>query len=69
MTEDTSTTSKVCPECGISLSGLDVSAHSLTHWPAFLDPAKSDKEARKYQLMLANGGVTKAKYQELHKED
>lgn len=59
---------KVCPECGISLVGVDYLAHAYTHWPEYLDPAKSSKEARKRQALLYGGGVSKAKYDEMRKE-
>ena len=66
MADNVPTTSKVCPECGISLDGIDKAAHSLTHWPEYLDPAKSGKDARKRQAMLLNGGVSKADFMRLH---
>ena len=62
MTEQTIKVSKVCPECGISLEGVDYHAHSLMHWPDYLDPAKSSKEARKRKALLDAGGVTKGEY-------
>ncbi len=68
MVTNVSTTSKVCPECGVSLEGLDNAAHSLSHWPEFLDPAVSGKEARKRQAQLLNGGVSKAEFDKTHQE-
>lgn len=61
-------TVKVCPECGISLSGLNISAHALTHWPEYLNPATSSKLARKRQALTLAGGVTAAQYEADHKE-
>ncbi len=58
----------VCPECGVELKGLDIEGHSLTHWPEYLDPAKSSKEARKRQAALLKGGVTKDQYLKDHTE-
>ncbi len=55
-------TDKYCPECGINLKGIDTHAHSLEHWPDYLDPAKSSKEARKRKALLDAGGVTKGEY-------
>lgn len=48
----------VCPECGVPLDGIDLRAHSLTHWPEYLDPARSSKKARVRQERLSMGGVT-----------
>lgn len=62
------TASKVCPECGVSLEGLDVYGHSLTHYPEYLDPAKSGKEAHKRQALLLAGGVTVEEFNKLHSE-
>lgn len=61
-------TGKVCPECGVSLDDLDVVGHSLTHYPEYLDPAKSGKDARNRQQLLLKGGVTVDEYNKLHKE-
>lgn len=68
MADNVVTTDKVCPECGVSLEGLDIAAHSLSHWPEYLAPATSGKEARQRQAMLLKGGVSKAKFIELHQE-
>ena len=53
---------KVCPECGVSLADKDPIGHALTHFPNFLDPAKSSIKARKHQELIINGGVTVAEY-------
>ena len=58
----------VCPECGISLVGIDPIGHSLVHFPEYLDPAKSSKKARKHQELILKGGVTQAEYEKA-KED
>ena len=52
----------VCPECGISLEGIDLVGHALVHFPEYLDPAKSSKKARNHQTLLLKGGVTVADY-------
>lgn len=59
---------KVCPECGRDLAGLDVEGHSLTHFPEYLDPAKSSREARRRQQLLLKGGVTREEYQKMKAE-
>lgn len=59
---------KVCPECGISLEGLNAKAHSFTHWPEYLDPARSSNLARVRQKQCNEGGVTPAEYTAAHKE-
>ncbi len=59
------TVDKVCPECGVSLKALDIYAHSLVHYPDYLDPAKSSKEAKKRKELLLNGGVTVKEYNTL----
>lgn len=59
---------KVCPECGRDLAGLDLEGHSLTHYPEYLDPAKSGKLAQKRQKALLAGGVTQAQFDADHKE-
>jgi hypothetical protein len=56
---------KYCPVCGVVLTKLDVEAHARRHFPAYLDPAKSSKEARKRQALLLKGGVTMAEYKAL----
>lgn len=60
---------KVCPECGISLEGVDYHAHSLSHWPDYLDPAKSSKEARKRKGLLDAGGITPSEYAKLREAE
>lgn len=57
---------KVCPECGIDFESIDPIAHSLSHWPEFLDPAKSSAEARKRQKLTIAGGVSEKEYQKIH---
>ena len=57
---------KVCPECGISFESVDPLAHSLSHWPEYLDPAKSSAEARKRQKMTNAGGISPAEYKKIH---
>lgn len=59
---------KVCPECGVDMSKLDPYAHSLVHYPDYLDPAKSSKESRKRQAQIQAGGVTVEVYKKLHEE-
>ena len=63
---DAEKVTKVCPECGIDLSGIDHIAHALEHWPEYLDPAKSSTEARSRQKLAMSGGVTPAVYAKLH---
>ncbi len=58
----------VCPECGVDMSNLDPEGHALVHYPDYLDPAKTSKEARKYQKLILSGGVSQGQYQSLHKE-
>ncbi len=58
--------SKVCPECGADMTHLDPEGHSLTHWPDYLDPAKSSKEARRRQALTLKGGVTQAEFDKIH---
>lgn len=58
----TKPTGLVCPECGMSMDGLDFHAHSLTHWPEYLDPARSSKKAIANQKATLSGGVTIAQY-------
>lgn len=59
----------VCPECGVSMAGLDYHAHALTHFPEYLDPVKSSKLAIKRQKAILAGGVTQAEYEKAHKEE
>lgn len=67
-TNITKGTDKVCPECGVSLDGLNPVAHSLTHWNEYLDPAKSSKLARQRQALCNAGGVPYSQYVDDHKE-
>jgi len=43
---------KVCPECGIDLTGLDPKAHALDHWPEDIMDVPGYEEARKRQKIL-----------------
>lgn len=61
-------TDLVCPECGIVLKGRDLVGHALSHFPEYLDPAKSHPIARKRQLQILKGGVSKAEYDKSHEE-
>lgn len=58
----------VCPECGADMSKLDPNGHSLTHWPSFLDPARSSVEARKRQEQTLAGGIPASEFRLLEKE-
>jgi len=58
----------VCPECGRSMEGLDPEGHALSHFPVYLDPAKSSKLAAKIQKLIQKGGVTPQEYIKLHEE-
>lgn len=62
-------TDRVCPECGVVLKGLNIVAHSLTHFPEYLDPAKSSKLARERQKKLLAGGITRAEYKKSQEVD
>lgn len=57
---------KVCPECGVDMTGLDPMGHSLSHYPDYLDPARSSKESRKRQAQIQAGGVSLEVYQKEH---
>ncbi len=61
-------TFKVCPECGKPLVNTKLEAHALTHYPAYLDPAKSGKLAIKRQALILSGGVTPEAYKKDHEE-
>lgn len=52
-----SDTGLVCPECGVSMDGVDPAGHSLSHYPDYLDPSKSSKLAIKRQKLIQAGGV------------
>lgn len=56
---------RVCPECGRDLTGVNPRAHSLEHYPEYLDPARSSKEARKMQALINAGGVTIDEYEKM----
>lgn len=60
--------SKVCPECGVELEKYNLVGHALSHFPEYLDPAKSSPVARKRQKAILEGGVTKAQYLKEHEE-
>lgn len=59
---------KVCPECGKDMSKLDAEGHSLSHFPDYLDPAKSSKLSIKRQKQIQSGGVSPAEYSKAHAE-
>jgi hypothetical protein len=59
----------VCPECGVSMSDKDPYAHSLTHYPEHLEPAKASKKAILYQSLILGGGVTLNDYNAAHKTE
>lgn len=60
---------KVCPECGVILKDRNLAGHALSHFPEYLDPAKSTPLARKRQKLILEGGVTKAQYEKEHGEE
>lgn len=62
-------TKLVCPECGKAMTGLDPYGHALSHFPEYLDPAKSSKLAIKRQKQILAGGVTLEVYQTEHTEE
>lgn len=55
----------VCPECGAPMAGLDPVAHALSHYPEYLDPAKSGKEAKRNQALIRAGGVPLSAYENM----
>jgi len=48
---------KKCPECGIDLTGIDLKAHALYHWPESIPDIPEYQEARKRQKQLLEGGI------------
>lgn len=62
-------TKLVCPECGADMSKLDPYGHALSHFPEYLDPAKSSKLAIKRQKLILAGGVPVTVYDSEHKEE
>lgn len=54
--------SLVCPECGVDMNNLDPEGHSLSHYPEYLDPAKTSVTARNHQRLILAGGVPKSAY-------
>jgi hypothetical protein len=58
----------VCPECGVVMDDIDPIAHALTHWPDYLDPAKSSKLAKERQAKTRKGGVSEVEYKKEHVE-
>jgi hypothetical protein len=41
-----------CPECGISLDGIDIAAHASNHWPPYIDPNHLSREAKQRQRAM-----------------
>ncbi len=62
-------TTKVCPECGVSLASLSLEGHALSHYPDYLDPAKSGKLAKIRQKLILSGGVTPEQFKKEHTEE
>ncbi len=58
---------KVCPECGKDMLVLDPVGHSLSHYPEYLDPARSSAKARERQKQILAGGVPQTVYIAEHK--
>lgn len=57
-----------CPECGISLEGIDIAAHAEQHWPEYARGAQHyrvNKEAQRRYAAL----VKAASRQKLPKPD
>ncbi len=45
-------TKGLCPECGVSLTGLGVLAHRATHWPDFIKPdGQNDEAIARHRMM------------------
>lgn len=59
----------VCPECGAVMSRLDPEGHALSHFPEYLDPAKSSPEARKRRTAILAGGVSPEVYAKIHESE
>lgn len=53
---------KVCPECGASMHGLDPHGHRLYHFPGYLEPSRTDATALKRAEQIERGGVTVDEY-------
>lgn len=53
---------KVCPECGIELSGVDIPKHVLGHWPAYLPQVAYSRLAQARKDQLIGGGVAAPDY-------
>lgn len=46
-----------CPECGISLEGIDINAHAAAHWPDYVDDRHHSPEARKRRAAMLKAGA------------
>ncbi len=57
--------SLVCPECGRDMAGLNPVGHALTHYPDYLDPARSSRKARAIKAKIESGGVTPEEFAKL----
>ena len=45
--------SKICPECGMDLSNIDIDAHARRHWGEVApSPRKFKEAARRYKALM-----------------
>ena len=55
----------ICPECGVDMADRDPIGHRLSHFPAFMDPARTTQTARDIAQLIEQGGITQAEYDRL----
>lgn len=46
-----------CPECGIALEGIDITAHALNHWPDYVDQRLHSKDAKARRTAMLRAGA------------
>lgn len=53
---------KYCPECGAPMHDLDPHGHRLYHYPAYLEPSRTDAKAARHAEQIERGGVSYGDY-------
>lgn len=55
----------VCPECGVDMATTPPAKHVYTHWPEYMDPARTELRSRALKDACIKGGVSPRQYERI----